>query len=109
MRKAGFILIVLILVVAVGVVGVIGTDVLNTDERKLVEGKNYVSFSGQGFASDVILLNPDVEAISYFDEDLNKTIGYVNVFGGVGSNFLIVPERTYELIISKNTSLVEIN
>lgn len=69
------------------------------------KGKNNVSFnfSEPVFASSLIQLNPDIEAISY--KEGNVTIGYVNVFKGIGENFFIY-NREYEIIASKDISLV---
>ena len=67
--------------------------------------KNYVELNvSNGFyAETLIKLNPDIEAISYKED--NETIGYANVFGGVGKNF-VVESRTYEIIVKENINLI---
>jgi len=71
----------------------------------LAEGKNKVriNLSEPIYAETLIKLNPDIEAISYMEG--NRTIGYVNVFDGVGKNF-IVADREYEIVASKSINLV---
>jgi hypothetical protein len=71
----------------------------------LTEGKNYVSFIQPMYVREVMKKNTDLETISYFDEEQNKTIGYVRALGGIGKNFLIVPGQTYEIVAAKNTTL----
>jgi hypothetical protein len=71
----------------------------------LTEGKNLVriNLSEPVYAETLIKMNPDIEAISYVEG--NRTIGYVNVFQGVGKNF-VVADREYEIIASKSTDLI---
>jgi hypothetical protein len=71
----------------------------------LVEGKNKVriNLSEPIYAETLIKLNPDIEAISYMEG--NRTIGYVNVFDGIGTDF-IVADREYEIIVNKSINLI---
>jgi len=73
--------------------------------KELEKGKNVVmiNLSRPIYAETLINLNPDIEAISYSEN--NRTIGYVNVLGGIGQNF-IVENREYEIIVSKDINLV---
>jgi hypothetical protein len=71
----------------------------------LTEGKNYVNFSNSHLASS-ILRNKDISVISYYDEKSSKTIGLININNGIGKNFIIVPEVTYEIIAVSNTTLI---
>lgn len=81
----------------------ISSESANSIELK--KGKNNVSLnlSSSVYVSSLIQLNPDIEAISY--REGNRTWGYVNVFRGIGENFLIY-DREYEIIASKDISLV---
>ncbi len=54
--------------------------------------------------SEIIYYNPEIEVISYQEND--KTIGYVNIYGGIGKNFIIEQNKTYEIISSMQTNLV---
>lgn len=49
------------------------------------------------YASDITALNPDIEYIHYQDSFLNQSLGYVNVFGGIGDNFLVKSGESYEI------------
>jgi hypothetical protein len=71
----------------------------------LNEGKNYFYFDRVVFAKDVVNLNPEIQSVSYFDEELNKSVGFVNVFKGIGRNFLIKPGVVYEITANKNMTL----
>lgn len=72
----------------------------------LQTGKNEVQFSEYVYASELIAWNPDIEYIAYYDEFLNRRIAYVNVFGGVGDNFLTHPSKTYEISVKENIGLI---
>ena len=71
----------------------------------LAEGKNKVriNLSEQVYVETLIKLNPDIEAVSYMEG--NRTVGYVNVFEGVGKNF-ILEDREYEIIAGKSINLI---
>ena len=73
---------------------------------ELGKGKNFVQFNlSEGFYADTLIkLNPAIESISY--RVGNRTIGYVNVFGGVGENFIINSNQTYEIVLRKNSTLI---
>jgi len=72
----------------------------------LVTGKNYVTINNTMSVRELVKINPEVESISYMDSFLNQSIGYVNAFGGVGKNFLVVPNQVYEISVKKNMSLI---
>jgi len=79
---------------------------ISQGEIALVRGKNYLTFDQTFFVSELVLLNPEIEYVSYYDDFLHKSIGYVNVFGGVGSNFVVKLDKIYEISVSKNMSLI---
>ncbi|GEM_PF-1103800 len=72
----------------------------------LKRGKNLLEINQTMYVRDFVRMNPDIETVSYFDEFLNKSIGYVNVFGGVGKNFLMTPGQVYEVNAKRNTTLL---
>ena len=76
------------------------------NEIKLFKGKNYLDINKSLLASELIALNPDIEYVSFFDSFLNKSIGYVNYFGGIGENFFIEPGNEYEISVDKDTVLI---
>jgi len=73
--------------------------------KELREGKNIlrINLSEPIYVETLIKLNPDIEAVSY--QENNKTVGYANVFGGIGENFVVI-DRDYEVIVSKDINLV---
>ncbi len=77
----------------------------NTFSADLEKGKNivYINISEPIYVDALVKLNPEIQVISFTEN--NQTTGYVNVFGGVGKNF-IVEARTYEIITSKQIKLV---
>jgi hypothetical protein len=72
---------------------------------KIGPGKVLVSFNDSRdlYAKDIILANPEIDYISYTEE--NKTIGYVNIFHGVGKNFLIEENKVYEIFVKEEINL----
>lgn len=73
----------------------------------LTYGKNNINLTNQQsfYANQLILLNPDIEVISYYDPYTNRDVYYVNAFGGVGRNFLINSGVNYEVYVKKNLTL----
>jgi len=100
---------ILVLVVALNIIP--ATDELNSYETNILlkTGKNYLTFNQSVYAKEIIILNPEIESVSYFDEFLNRSVGYVNAFGGVGSNFLINSKQGYEINVRKDINLRLLN
>ena len=72
---------------------------------KLNEGKNTVNFSFEFspiYVGDLIKAYPEITTITYTESE--EEIGYVNVFGGIGENFVIYPNKTYEITTNKGGS-----
>src|SRR3989344_5937452 len=59
----------------------------------LSSGKNIVKFDETIYVPNLVEMYPDIEYVSYFDQNTNKTIAYINAFGGIGKNFLIYSDR----------------
>ena len=70
------------------------------------KGKNHIEINQTLYAKELVSLNPEIESISYFDEFLNKNIGYVDFLDGIGSNFLIEPGQIYEISVSEDTTII---
>jgi len=79
--------------------------VLNASVDALVDGKNTVVFDEYITVEELIGKNNFIESVSYYDPLEEKTIGYVNFFGGLGKNFLIIPGNEYEIFSSSKEKL----
>ncbi len=74
---------------------------------ELTKGKNNVMFQTDSlYVQDLIAAYPSIETVSYYDSFLGTQLGYVNVFGGVGRNFLLVPGQQYEIVLSEDTIFI---
>ena len=73
---------------------------------QLIKGKNNISFdfAPNLYASDLVKAYPEIISISYIENE--KSLGYVNVFGGIGKDFPIQGNESYEIIVSKNITLI---
>ena len=104
LRSRRFLLI--ILVAAFFFTGVYSAGSASIDSTNFVIGKNHARFNltEPFYARDLVKWNPSISVVSYIEE--NKTIGYVNLFNGIGENFIIENNKDYEIILDKNISLV---
>lgn len=55
-------------------------------------------------ASQLLNLIPYCGAVSYFDENKKKSVGFIAAFGGIGKNFRIIPDTIYEISITRNVN-----
>jgi hypothetical protein len=76
-----------------------------TNYNSLMKGENKVMFDREMMASDIVAMNPNIESITYNNEFLNQSYAFLNVFGGIGKNFIIVPGEEYEVNSKSNISL----
>jgi hypothetical protein len=98
MKKIG----VVILILSLLVVGLTFAEVFFKTE--LNKGKNEICLNySLGYASELVKIHPEIETITYVQE--NKTIGYVNILGGIGKDFLIEENKTYEINSKKNITI----
>lgn len=72
----------------------------------LEKGRNLIEIERAVLVRELVVLNPEIEYVSYVDEFLNKPIAYVNAFGGLGDNFLVRPGEVYEISVSEDIELV---
>lgn len=100
-------LIILILIFGIVVTGVIFAEEFKSEDGiRLNEGKNIFNTSLEFtpiYVEDLIKLFPEIATISYIENEEEK--GYVNVFGGIGENFPILPNMTYEIVSTKEVKL----
>lgn len=68
----------------------------------LDKGKNNFSvdsFFYPIYVSTLVSKHPEIESVTLLD--YGRSFGYVNVFGGIGTNFIIEQGKTYEIYTSK--------
>jgi len=84
----------------------IGVFSENINSLNFSDGKNFIelNFTEPFYVESLIKLNPSIEVISYTEN--NETIGYINVFGGIGDNFIIQKNKKYEVIVRGDSTLV---
>jgi hypothetical protein len=73
---------------------------------KLTEGKNVVNISTNFnplYVEDLIKIYPEIETVTYNNSE--QELGYVNVFGGIGDNFVIYPNQIYEITTKQEVTL----
>jgi hypothetical protein len=105
MRRLFSTIILIILLTLVGLTSiVIASDMSN--ETKLITGKNNIttfeSFKPI-YVKDFVKKYPNIIAISYREEQFSKD--YLNYLGGLGDNFILMPNKQYEIITSKDISI----
>jgi hypothetical protein len=64
----------------------------------LSEGKNFINLSFEFnpiYVEDFIRAYPEITTVTY--NNGTEEIGYVNIFGGIGENFVIYPNQIYEI------------
>jgi hypothetical protein len=76
------------------------------DEKgiQLEQGENEILMSLEFspiYVSDLIKAYPEIMMITYFDEISEEEIGYVNVFGGIGENFIMYADKTYFITVEE--------
>ena len=55
------------------------------------------------YASELILTNPQIQSITI--NEYGQTFGYLNTFGGIGANFLIEPNKNYEIYTNQTITI----
>lgn len=83
----------------------IGESLLNASQDTLSPGKNIVIFDDYMNVRNLVLNNPGIETISYIDEFNQESVGYINAFGGIGKDFIIVPGIQYEIFVKNYLKL----
>lgn len=70
---------------------------------QLLEGENEILIPenvSPFYVSDLIKSYPDILTVTYFE--FEEEIGYANIFGGVGEDFIIYSNSTYNITVSKD-------
>ena len=106
LNKIFLLILIVVATVTLSFTGVYSVNSAEADSTNLAAGKNHVRFNltEAFYARDIVKWNPSITVLSYTGG--NKTIGYVNLFNGIGDNFIIENNKDYEIILNKNISLV---
>jgi hypothetical protein len=79
-----------------------------SDKRiELKKGENLFNTSFEFspiYVKDFVNAYPEVSVISYVENGITE--GYVNIFGGIGKNFIIEPNKVYEIITKQEEGIV---
>ncbi len=51
------------------------------------------------YVKKLIQSNPEIQSITI--QEYGQTFGYLNALGGIGTNFLIEPNRNYEIYVKE--------
>jgi len=51
------------------------------------------------YASELIEKNPQIKSLTL--KEYGQTFGYLNALGGIGTNFLVEPNKNYEIYTNK--------
>ncbi|MBR9705755.1 hypothetical protein GOV14_01850 [Candidatus Pacearchaeota archaeon] len=103
MSKKLFLLFCSALICIVIIAGI--TSVVEDDSYKMIRGKNVVSLNLTNplYVETLVKLNPEIEVVSFFQE--NQNLGYINLFEGIGDNF-VIQEGVYEIIAKQDFKLL---
>ena len=98
-------LILFFVLLILGVSGIIIAEEFK-EGIKLADGKNLINLSSEFsplYVGDLVKIYPEIAAVTY--DNGEKQVGYVNVFGGVGENFVIYPNTIYEITTKQEVTL----
>jgi hypothetical protein len=100
-----FLLTLVFVILIFGISGIIIAEEFK-EGIKLSEGKNIINLSFEFsplYVKDLVLIYPEISTVTY--NESNQEWGYVNVFGGIGENFVIYPNKTYEITVKQEVNL----
>jgi hypothetical protein len=100
-----FLSILTLAIILLGISGIILAEEFK-EGIKLSEGKNTINLSFEFsplYVKDLMILYPEIATATY--NESNQEGGYVNVFGGIGENFVIYPNRIYEITAKQEVNL----
>ncbi|MEK6915737.1 MAG: hypothetical protein AABW89_04325 [Nanoarchaeota archaeon] len=84
-----------VILLVISILVIISFNVSGTNGNPIAdlkEGKNNFIFNQSNIdftVTDLIELNPSISMVVYYDSSLKKEIARLNIFGGIGNNFII--------------------
>lgn len=97
MNRALSISLFLIIIIFFSLIGIAFAEEFK-EGIKINETQSIVNFSfdfSPIYVEDLIRMYPEITSITY--NNGTQEIGYVNVFGGIGENFVITSNKIYEI------------
>ena len=104
--KTKFWMISLVIILGIFSTAITFADLIPNEEDskiQLLQGENEIlipEYISPFYVHDLIKAYPEILTVTYFKFGEEK--GYVNIFGGVGENFIIYSNQTYNITVSKN-------
>ncbi len=99
-----------VLIISLALAAISPAQATKPVEISLSEGKNNLTveeFIFPKYVSDLVKENPWIESVTL--KENGRSYGYINIFGGIGRNFLIEYGKTYEIFSSQNKTMVLAN
>jgi len=93
-------------IVCLSLVAALGPGIPQGIVVELQEGENKIfveDFFYPKYVSDFVSENPSIQSVTLIEN--GRSYGYVNVFGGVGRNFIIEQGKEYEVFISDQVNV----
>jgi len=100
-----FLLILTLTILLFGISGVIIAEEFK-DSIKIYQGENTINLSfdfNPLYVKDLMIIYPEIATVTY--NESNQEWGYVNVFGGIGENFIISPNKIYTITTNQEVNL----
>ena len=97
----------------IGILIIISTAITLTlaetqgEKIELTQGENFVNMSFEFspfYVKDLVKNNPEILVVTI--NESGSIWGYVNEFGGIGNNFIIYPDKTYEIICKEDLTII---
>ncbi len=76
-------------------------------EIKLIKGKNNLTTPENFkpiYVKEFVNQHTEIQTITLRED--NKAQAYINYLNGIGKNFILQPNKTYEITCSKNISII---
>jgi hypothetical protein len=93
----------LLIVLILSLTTIIAENPLELEISQGISNFTILEYFSPIYASELIQSNPEIQSISI--NDYGQTFGYLNTLGGIGTNFLIEPNRNYEIYTNQSTKI----
>ena len=94
---------ILLLIIILSLTSIIAENPLSVEIPMGKSNLTVLEYFPSTYVSELIDKNPEIQSISI--SEYGQTFGYVNILGGVGTNFLVEPNREYEIYTNQSTTI----